>query len=318
MLTEALTATDCVGPDKLRRADALPVEWAIDDGLVDYPTTLATMKTRAAAIAAGTAPELVWLVEHPPLYTSGTSASLSDLLDANRFPVYDAGRGGEYTYHGPGQRVAYLMLDLRARGRDVRVTLKSGAVSVLDGPVGLEEGKVHDHERDGRDDRDLRTEEHVDEPRRTADGLEELPHRGRGQQPPIPAVLRAEPAPGAEVLVPGLQVGFSLRPEQSDKPRQSQLSKLRYGRAQLSAYVRRAGPVAQLPHPLAGQRLGCVCVCFVVLAGLGVAGHEDRPHGHRRHIDQRRSVRRIKQTAVIKSELVSAEGRRNYTYADRG
>jgi len=120
MLTEALTATDCVGPDKLRRADALPVEWAIDDGLVDYPTALATMKSRAAAIAAGTAPELVWLVEHPPLYTSGTSASPSDLLDANRFPVYDAGRGGEYTYHGPGQRVAYLMLDLRARGRDVR------------------------------------------------------------------------------------------------------------------------------------------------------------------------------------------------------
>ena len=120
MLTEALTATDCVGPDKLRRADALPVEWAIDDGMVDYPTALATMRARAVAIAAGTAPELVWLVEHPPLYTSGTSASPSDLLDANRFPVYDAGRGGEYTYHGPGQRVAYLMLDLRARGRDVR------------------------------------------------------------------------------------------------------------------------------------------------------------------------------------------------------
>ena len=120
MLTEALIATNCVGPDKLRRADALPVEWAIADGLLDYPTALATMKARAAAIAAGTAPELVWLVEHPPLYTSGTSARPSDLLDANRFPVYDAGRGGEYTYHGPGQRVAYLMLDLRARGRDVR------------------------------------------------------------------------------------------------------------------------------------------------------------------------------------------------------
>ena len=120
MLTEALTPADCVGPEKLRRADGMAIEWAIDDGLVDYPTALATMRARAAAIAAGTAAELVWLVEHPPLYTAGTSARPGDLLDATRFPVYDAGRGGEYTYHGPGQRVAYLMLDLRTRGRDVR------------------------------------------------------------------------------------------------------------------------------------------------------------------------------------------------------
>jgi lipoyl(octanoyl) transferase len=117
MITEALT---CVGPDKLRRPDGLPVEWVVADAPVAYPVALQAMKDRAAAIARGEAPELVWLVEHSPLYTAGTSAATSDLLDPTRFPVYEAGRGGEYTYHGPGQRVAYLMLDLKARGRDVR------------------------------------------------------------------------------------------------------------------------------------------------------------------------------------------------------
>jgi lipoyl(octanoyl) transferase len=92
----------------------------VAEGLVPYPIALAAMRQRAAAIAAGTAPEAVWLLEHPPLYTAGTSAAEGDLLDPQRFPVYEAGRGGEYTYHGPGQRVAYLMLDLRQRGRDVR------------------------------------------------------------------------------------------------------------------------------------------------------------------------------------------------------
>ena len=117
MITEELI---CVGPDKLRREDTAPVEWIVADGPVDYPTALATMKDRAAAIARGDAAEAVWLVEHPSLYTAGTSAAAGDLLDARRFPVFEAGRGGEYTYHGPGQRVAYLMLDLKARGRDVR------------------------------------------------------------------------------------------------------------------------------------------------------------------------------------------------------
>jgi lipoyl(octanoyl) transferase len=94
-------------------------EWRIEPGLTDYPEALATMEARAAAIANGTAQELVWLVEHPPLYTAGTSADPAELLDA-RFPVYPAGRGGRYTYHGPGQRVGYVMLNLARRGRDVR------------------------------------------------------------------------------------------------------------------------------------------------------------------------------------------------------
>jgi lipoyl(octanoyl) transferase len=117
MITEALT---CVGPDKLRRTDSRPVEWIVTDATVAYPAALVAMKDRATAIASDDAPEAVWLLEHPPLYTAGTSAAPADLLEPNRFPVYDAGRGGEYTYHGPGQRVAYVMLDLRTRGRDVR------------------------------------------------------------------------------------------------------------------------------------------------------------------------------------------------------
>src|SRR6202044_612101 len=87
---------------------------------VAYPDALAAMDERAAGIAAGQAAELVWLLEHPPLYTAGTSAKPEDLLDPARFPVYAAGRGGQYTYHGPGQRVGYVMLDLRQHGCDVR------------------------------------------------------------------------------------------------------------------------------------------------------------------------------------------------------
>lgn len=97
-----------------------PVEWRVEPGLTPYEPALAAMEARAAAIRAETARELVWLVEHPPLYTAGSSADPQDLLDAERFPVFDAGRGGEYTYHGPGQRVAYLMLDLKRRREDVR------------------------------------------------------------------------------------------------------------------------------------------------------------------------------------------------------
>ncbi len=97
-----------------------PVEWLVAEGLMPYPDALAFMEARADAIRAGTAGELVWLVEHPPLYTAGTSAEAKDLITPGRFPVYQAGRGGEYTYHGPGQRVAYVMLDLKRRKEDVR------------------------------------------------------------------------------------------------------------------------------------------------------------------------------------------------------
>ncbi|MCS6877974.1 MAG: lipoyl(octanoyl) transferase LipB [Geminicoccaceae bacterium] len=95
-------------------------EWRISPGLVDYPEAVAAMEERVAAIRAGTAAELVWLLEHPPLYTAGTSADPAELLDPHRFPVFKTGRGGRFTYHGPGQRVAYVMLDLLARGCDLR------------------------------------------------------------------------------------------------------------------------------------------------------------------------------------------------------
>lgn len=97
-----------------------PLEWRISGDLVEYPAALAEMEARAAAIHAGTAPEQVWLLEHPPLYTAGTSARAEDLLLPEALPVFKAGRGGQLTYHGPGQRIAYVMLDLRARGGDLR------------------------------------------------------------------------------------------------------------------------------------------------------------------------------------------------------
>ncbi len=101
------------------RAGAVPVEWRVSAGLTPYAEALAAMNARVAEIAAGRAREQVWLLEHPPLYTAGTSAKTADLLEA-RFPVHATGRGGQYTYHGPGQRVAYVMLDLGMRRRDVR------------------------------------------------------------------------------------------------------------------------------------------------------------------------------------------------------
>ena len=95
------------------------IEWRVDSAPVDYPEALADMEARAAAIFEGEAGERVWLLEHPPLYTAGTSADPAELIDP-RFPVHDAGRGGRYTYHGPGQRIGYLNIDLRERGKDVR------------------------------------------------------------------------------------------------------------------------------------------------------------------------------------------------------
>ena len=106
--------------DFFRAGDATPVAWRISDSPVAYEEAVAAMEERVAAIAAGRAPELVWLLEHPALYTAGTSAREADLVAPDRFPVHRTGRGGQYTYHGPGQRVAYLMLDLNRRRPDLR------------------------------------------------------------------------------------------------------------------------------------------------------------------------------------------------------
>ncbi|MBM3505851.1 MAG: lipoyl(octanoyl) transferase LipB [Alphaproteobacteria bacterium] len=114
----------------------MAVEWQVSEGPVAYPDAVAAMERRIAAIRAGQAGECVWLLEHPPLYTAGTSARPGDLLDAGRFPVFASGRGGQYTYHGPGQRVAYVMLDLRQRGADVRgfvCDLERWLIDVLQG-----------------------------------------------------------------------------------------------------------------------------------------------------------------------------------------
>lgn len=97
-----------------------PVEWVVSDGLIPYPSAIQEMEDRIAKIATGEANERIWLLEHPPIYTAGTSAKKCDLLSPDRFPVYETGRGGEFTYHGPGQRILYVMLDLKRRKQDVR------------------------------------------------------------------------------------------------------------------------------------------------------------------------------------------------------
>ena len=114
-----LTRTD-LNLSMLPQTGSPPVRWRISDGLVPYEEAVAEMEREVAAIADGHADELVWLLEHPPLYTAGTSADAADLIEPDRFPVFSTGRGGEYTYHGPGQRVAYVMLDLKRRRQDVR------------------------------------------------------------------------------------------------------------------------------------------------------------------------------------------------------
>ena len=123
------------------------VDWTHLPGLAPYPETLAAMEARVAAISAGTAPEAVWLLQHPPLYTSGTSAKTADLTDPGRFPVHVAGRGGQYTYHGPGQRVVYVMLDLNQRGRDVRQFVGALEAWII---ATLAEFNVHGERRPGR------------------------------------------------------------------------------------------------------------------------------------------------------------------------
>lgn len=123
------------------------VEWITSDGLTAYEDAVAFMETRAAAIRAGEAPEAIWLVEHPALYTAGTSAKPQDLTDPDRFPVHISKRGGQYTYHGPGQRVAYVMLDVAARGQDVRRFVHDLETWII---AALAEFNVTGEIRDGR------------------------------------------------------------------------------------------------------------------------------------------------------------------------
>ncbi|MNH49818.1 Octanoyltransferase [compost metagenome] len=144
MLADPLSVTQ----PSLIRADGRPVEWAVSTGYVDYEPAVAAMEARVAAIAAGEAEEVVWLLEHPPLYTAGVSAKDDDLLAPDRFPVHSTGRGGQFTYHGPGQRVAYVMLDLNRRGKDVRAFVHGledwiiGALDQFGVEAGMREGRV--------------------------------------------------------------------------------------------------------------------------------------------------------------------------------
>ena len=127
--------------------DRPSVLWAVSPSPVSYEAAHDAMKAYARAIREDGAPEMIWLLEHPPLYTSGTSAKQEDLRDPNRFPVFDAGRGGEYTYHGPGQRVAYVMLDAAARGRDVRAFVANLELWII---TALKRFNVDAGTRDGR------------------------------------------------------------------------------------------------------------------------------------------------------------------------
>lgn len=129
--TETAVSRQSIVSDRLGARPFLPapsspsVEWQITEGTIDYREAVAAMEAHVAAIAAGTANERIWLVEHPPLYTAGTSAKPDDLIVPDRFPVFESGRGGQYTYHGPGQRVAYVMLDLNRRRPDLRLFVAS-------------------------------------------------------------------------------------------------------------------------------------------------------------------------------------------------
>ncbi len=150
MVTEALTAVrpaqearGCDAPEKLKRADRAAVDWLVSAEPVAYPDAVEAMRRRVALIAAGEARECVWLLEHPALYTAGTSARPEDILVGADLPVFESGRGGQVTYHGPGQRIAYVMLDLGQRGRDVRCFvqgLESWLIGTLAG-FGIESGR---------------------------------------------------------------------------------------------------------------------------------------------------------------------------------
>lgn len=145
MLNRSLNRLDTL---LMPRPDAAPAGWAVSTAPVAYPVAVAAMQARVEAILEGRAGELVWLLEHPPLYTAGVSAKPADLIDPHRFPVFETERGGQFTYHGPGQRVAYVMLDLRERGRDVRRFVQSleawviGALHAFNVEGQVREGRV--------------------------------------------------------------------------------------------------------------------------------------------------------------------------------
>jgi lipoyl(octanoyl) transferase len=131
------THCDQDGSDKPAPAQAEAVAWAVSRTPVAYEAALRAMETRAAQIARGEAPELVWLLEHPPIYTAGTSARPDELLQPGRFPVHATGRGGRYTYHGPGQRIVYVMLDVKRRSGDVRAFVHALEAWIIDALAGL-------------------------------------------------------------------------------------------------------------------------------------------------------------------------------------
>jgi len=140
MLDRSLSEAPAEAP--FGRSDARPVGWAVSEAAIGYAEAVAAMESRAAAIAEGTAGELVWLLEHPPLYTAGVSAKPGDLLAPDRFPVFESSRGGQFTYHGPGQRVAYVMLDLGVRRKDVRAFVHALEAWIIDAlaTLGVEGG----------------------------------------------------------------------------------------------------------------------------------------------------------------------------------
>jgi lipoyl(octanoyl) transferase len=144
MLNRALSHPETL---LMPRPDGAPAGWAVSTAPVPYPEAVAAMHARVEAILEGGAGELVWLLEHPPLYTAGVSAKPADLIDPDRFPVFETERGGQFTYHGPGQRVAYVMLDLRERGRDVRKFVQSLEAWVIGA---LHEFNVEGQVRQGR------------------------------------------------------------------------------------------------------------------------------------------------------------------------
>ena len=145
MLSEMLNPDEIALP--FAKKTGRPPEWIVAPSPVPYPEALAFMEARVAAIHAGEAREMVWLVEHPPLYTAGVSAKKEDLIAPDRFEVFDAGRGGQYTYHGPGQRVVYVMLDLNQRRKDVRAFVEALEQWII---ATLWRFNVEGHIRDGR------------------------------------------------------------------------------------------------------------------------------------------------------------------------